>query len=144
MKFKFIETDDPEYPKALMLRWEVLQKPQGLPPGSQVLPEEEQSLHLLAIEGRKIVGCVLFQPETSTTGKLCQLAISEEYRGRGFIRQIINTLERALFERGIKEVYLQAIEEAIHLYTQMGYELEGAPFHAREGYKQQMKKRLCA
>ena len=32
MKFRFITTEDPEHTKEQMLRWEVLLKPQGIPP----------------------------------------------------------------------------------------------------------------
>ena len=41
MKFKFITLSDPYYRDELMLRWEVIEKPKGLPPGLETLSEEE-------------------------------------------------------------------------------------------------------
>ncbi|MBS3904154.1 MAG: GNAT family N-acetyltransferase [Simkania sp.] len=124
MKFKFIKTHQPEYPKELMLRWEVLRKPLGMPPGSELFPEENESLHLVAIEGKQVVGCVLFHQENEERGKLFQMAISPEYHGIGFSRRLMLTLEQALVKKGIREVYLLAGDEAISFYSHMGYHVE--------------------
>ena len=67
MKYKFITVDGPEYPAERMLRWEVLDKPLGIPPGTEILPEELQSLHLIALDGKRLVGCVCFYPEGNET-----------------------------------------------------------------------------
>lgn len=142
MKFKFIQVNDPEYTKELMLRWEVLQKPLGLPPGSEIFAQETESLHLLAIEGKKVVGCILFYPETETTGRVSQLAISDEYQGKRFGRQIMNTLETVLFKKGIEEIYLHVLEEAASFYRQLGYEEHGNPYERMGVYHREMKKRL--
>ncbi len=125
MKFKFIKTHQPEYSKELMLRWEVLRKPLGMPPGSELFPEEDDSLHLIALEGKQVVGCVLFHQENEGRGKLFQMAISPDYNGIGFSRRLMATLEQALIKRGIREVYLLAREETIRFYSHMGYQAEG-------------------
>src|SRR3989338_7258036 len=106
MKFRFIAPDGPEYQAEKMLRWEVLRKPLGMPPGSEVLPEEEKSLHLIATDAKKLVGCVCFFPETEKGGLIFQMAISEEYQGKGFGRQLLFTLECSLLKRGMRDVYL--------------------------------------
>lgn len=142
MKFKFIQVNDPEYTKELMLRWEVLQKPLGLPPGSEVFPQETESLHLLAIEGKKVVGCILFYPETEKIGRVSQLAISDEYQGKRFGRQIMNTLETVLFKKGIEEIYLHVLEETAYFYRQLGYEEHGNRYERMGVYHREMKKRL--
>ncbi len=125
MKFKFIKTHQPEYPKELMLRWEVLRKPLGMPPGSEVFPEEEESLHLIALEGKQVVGCVLFHQEQEARGKLFQLAVSSEYQGKSFSKKLMLTLEQALIKRGIREVYLLARDELVRFYSHLGYQAEG-------------------
>ena len=125
MKFRFIKTHQPEYRKELMLRWEVLRKPLGMPPGSELFPEEEESLHLVALEGKQVVGCVLFYQEQEARGKLFQLAISTEYEGKGFSKKLMLTLEHALIKKGIREVYLLARDELVRFYSHMGYHPEG-------------------
>jgi predicted GNAT family N-acyltransferase len=125
MKFKFIKTHQPEYMKELMLRWEALHKPLGMPPGSEIFPEEEESLHLVALEGKQVVGCVLFHQEEEGKGKLFQLAISPEYNGVGFTRKLLHFLEKTLMKRGIRHISLLAREDFVHFYSHMGYHAEG-------------------
>lgn len=124
-KFKFIKPQGPEYYAERMLRWEVLRKPIGMPPGSEALEGDLSSLHLVALEGKKVIGCVCFSPESQTDGQIYQMAISEEYRGKGFGRQLISTLEHALLERGFKNVYLYAGSDIEYFYSRMGYLSEG-------------------
>jgi len=142
MRFKFIQKKDPEYTKERMLRWEVLSKPQGMPPESVYTPEEEASLHFVAIEGKSVVGCVLFYPETPEGGRVHQMAISEEYRGKGFGRQLLTTLEHELVKRGVKEVHLFARQDTLGFYEQMGYHLRGNPLEIGGISQQLMQKNL--
>lgn len=142
IKFRFITPADPEYPHELMLRWEVLLKPLGLPPGKEQASEETESLHLIALEKKKMIGCVLFCPEGDGRGRLHQLALSEEYHGQGFGRKMISTLEQALITKGFKEVYLLAPAENVGFYAQMGYESEGEPKKEKGAFWQPMKKNL--
>lgn len=125
IKFRFIAPNGPEYDAERMLRWEVLRKPLGMPPGSEGLPEDEQSLHLIASIGKKVVGCVCFFPESEMQGRIFQMAISEEYQGKGFGRQLLQTLERSLAKKGIRDVYLYVRSESEGFYQRMGYSPEG-------------------
>jgi len=125
MKFKIITPDAPEYQEERMLRWEVLSKPLGIPPESETFPEELQSLHLIALEGKRIVGCVCFHPESDKNGRIFEMAVSEEYQGRSFGRQLLHKLERILAQRGIYHVYLLARPETEEFYSLMGYQTEG-------------------
>lgn len=143
MKFQFINTHDPKYPEELVLRWEVLSKPLGMPPGSDiVIEEEDKSLHLVAVEKKKVVGCVLFYPETENAGRLYQMAISGEYQGQGFGRRLLASLEQELSKRGIKEIHLNASQEAVGFYIQMGYRPQGEPFKTKGISQQLMMKHL--
>jgi ribosomal protein S18 acetylase RimI-like enzyme len=142
MKFRFISNTDPEYSKELMLRWEVLNKPLGLPPGSELSPQEEDSLHLIALDGKKVVGCILFYPESETKGRLHQVALSETYQGKGFGRKMMATLEQKLNKKGIKEVYIYVPEEIEGFYLRLGYHVEGSPVERRGIIHHLMKKAI--
>ena len=120
MKFKLITPDAPEYPAERLLRWEVLSKPYGIPPGSEVFPEEFQSMHLVAIN-EKLVGSICFHPESLKSGRILEMAISEEYQGKRFSRQLLHRLEEMLVKRGICDVYLYARLEFEEFYSLMGY-----------------------
>lgn len=122
MKFKIITPDAPEYSAERLLRWEVLAKPLGIPPESDVNLEEAQSLHLVALEGKKIVGCVCFYPESKTNGRIFEMAVSEEYQGQGFGRKLLHDLENRLAQKGFVDVYLYARPETEEFYALMGYQ----------------------
>lgn len=121
MKFKFIKTRNPEYFQECMLRWEVQHKPLGVPPDPSLFPEEENSLHLVALEGKEVVGCVIFHPKQAGGGEIEPMTISSTYRGTGFGRKLVHALETALIKRGIREVVLFAREEAVNFYHHLGY-----------------------
>ena len=140
MKFKLISPDGPEYEAERLLRWEVLAKPHGMPPGAEIFPEEMQSLHLIALEGKRLVGCICFHPESVSNGRIFEMAVSEEYQGRGFGRKLLHALEQMLVQRGIKGVYLYVREEAEEFYSLMGYHPEG-DFTVQMGLKQRMMKK---
>ena len=144
MKYKFITIDGPEYPVERMLRWEVLDKPLGIPPGTDILPEEMQSLHLVALEGKRIVGCVCFHPESKTSGRIFEMAVSEEYQGNGFTRQLLHNLEKMLVERGIHDVYLFAPADVENFYSLMGYQPQTESIVKMGTKQRRMKKSLTA
>lgn len=140
MKFKLITPKAPEYEAERMLRWEVLSKPLGMPPGSEVLLEEMQSMHLIAMDGKRLVGCVCFYPESGTNGRIFEMAVSEEYQGRGFGRQLLHTMECMLVQKGIQDIYLYARPETEEFYALMGYQPEGDPV-VNMGLKQRLMKK---
>lgn len=125
MKFKLINPEGPEYEAERLLRWEVLSKPHGMPPGSEIFPEELQSLHLIALEGKRLVGCICFHPESVSNGRIFEMAVSEEYQGPRFGRKLLHTLEQMLAKRGISDVYLYVRAESEEFYSLMGYRPEG-------------------
>ncbi len=139
MKFKLITPEAPEYQAERMLRWEVLAKPYGIPPEAEILPEEKQSLHLIALDGKRIVGCVCFHPE-GNTGRIFEMAVSEEYQGQGFGRQLLHALEKMLVQRGIHVVYLYCRQETEGFYSLMGYQPE-EDLIEKMGLKQRMMKK---
>jgi predicted GNAT family N-acyltransferase len=142
MKFKFITPSHAYYREELMLRWEVLRKPLGMPPGSEVVPEEMECTHLLVMDEKKIVGCVVFHPENENIGCIIQLALSEDYRGKGCGRKLLQTLEQHMAKKGMSEVYIYAREEFQPFYERMGFHFDGASFLRFGAPCRMMKKTL--
>ena len=140
MKFKLISMDGPEYEAERLLRWEVLAKPNGMPPGTEILPEENQSLHLAAFDKKRLVGCICFHPESTHRARVFEMAVSEEYQGKGFGRKLLHALEEMLIKRGISDVYLYAKEDSEEFYLLMGYQPEGE-FIVQMGQKQRMMRK---
>jgi N-acetylglutamate synthase-like GNAT family acetyltransferase len=142
MKFKLITPHAPEYLAERLLRWEVLAKPYGMPPGSEAQQEEMQSLHLIALHGKKLVGCICFNAEDARSGRVFAMAVSEEYQGRAFGRKLIQTLEEQLILRNICDVYLYTRPETEEFYSLMGYRPEGDGIVQMGILQKMMKKKL--
>lgn len=128
MELRFIRPgDDPLSAQERALRFEALRRPLGMPPGSEIFPFEEESLHLVAIEDGRVIGCVLFRPQGGS-GRLFAMAVDEAARGRGVGAALVARLEAHLRDQGFEEVFLHARDHALGFYEKLGYRIEGAPF----------------
>ena len=141
MELRFIDTRDPLYESETKLRSKILREPFGFPPGAEIFPFENASLHLVAVEGDAVVGCVLFHPE-GKTGRMYQMAVSEPHRGEGIGRRLVAELEEHLREKEFEEIYLHARDYAVSFYEQLGYEAEGEMFMEIGIEHRLMKRRL--
>ncbi len=144
MKFKFITLSDPYYRDELMLRWEMIEKPKGVPPGLESLHEEKESFHLIALEKKQLVGCVVCHPQSEKEGKIFHLALSDEYKGKSFSRQMLSAMEEFLMNKGISHIYVLAGEEMRGFYSHLGFESEDEPFETFGVSYQKMGKTLLA
>jgi ribosomal protein S18 acetylase RimI-like enzyme len=121
MLFRLINRDHPHYEKEKLLRWEVHQKPLGLPLEAQEIPSEENIVHMVAIEKKIVVGCLLFHQQTNHSGSLFNFTVSDEYHGPGFARQMVQAMEKELKKRGITELYFNPREENLDFYLKLGF-----------------------
>jgi ribosomal protein S18 acetylase RimI-like enzyme len=128
MQLRFITTADALYTAELELRYRVLREPLGRSRSEVVFPFEEESLHLLALEEDAVVGCVLFQPENPTSGRLLQMAVAPARQGRGLGQSLVRALEAELRMRGVRQLHLHARETVVPFYERLGYTVVGAPF----------------
>ena len=126
--FRFIGLDAPEYAQELDLRWRVLRKPLGFAPEAVAFPFEAESLHLVALDAGRVVGCVLFHPEGTETGRLFQMAVEPDRQGTGLGTTLVRALEAELVRRGFREVILHARDSAVGFYARLGYAPVGPPY----------------
>jgi predicted N-acetyltransferase YhbS len=103
----------------------VLRQPLGFPRGSERFPFEAESLHLVALDGPRVVGCVLFHPEGAGTGRLFQMAVEPGRQGQGLGARLVRALETEVARRGMHQVSLHARETAVGFYARLGYAPEG-------------------
>ena len=91
-------------------------------------PFEVESLHLVALDAGRVVGCVLFHPEGTETGRLFQMAVEPDRQGTGLGTRLVRTLEVELASRGFREVTLHARDSAVGFYARLGYVPVGPPY----------------
>lgn len=118
----------PEYAQEVDLRWRLLRKPLGLERDAVAFPFEAESLHLVAIEAGRVVGCVLFHPEGPATGRLFQMAVEPDRQGTGLGTRLVRALEDEVTRRGFREITLHARDTAVAFYAGLGYEPSGPPY----------------
>jgi predicted N-acetyltransferase YhbS len=125
---RFIDPADPLYDAELELRYRVLREPLGYPRDAVRFPFEDESLHLIAIDEGRVVGCVLFHPDGEAAGRLFQMAVDPARQGTGIGRRLVIHLEAELHRRGVRRVTLHARAHAIPFYEKLGYDSVGEPY----------------
>lgn len=142
MELTFIDAAHPLYAQELELRYQVLRAPLGFDRSAVKFPFEEQSLHLVAVEDGRVVGCVLFHPEAPHTGRLFQMAVAPSRQKEGLGARLVRALEGELVARGIQDVTLHARAHVVGFYEKLGYAPEGEPYEERGIPHRSMRRRL--
>jgi predicted N-acetyltransferase YhbS len=91
-------------------------------------PFDAQSLHLVALQGGRVVGCVLFHPESVEDGRLYQMAVLPSRQRAGLGTRLVRALEAELIRRGFRSVHLHARAQVVPFYERLGYTVVGDPF----------------
>lgn len=128
LQLRFIDVADPLYESECLLRWVVLRKPLGMTRAQVAFPFEAEALHLVAVDGERVRGCVLFHPDGLGGGRLFQMAVEPELQGRGIGRALVLHLEEELATRGLQRIELHAREVALGFYERLGYAVFGDPY----------------
>jgi N-acetylglutamate synthase-like GNAT family acetyltransferase len=114
-----------EWEQYYHLRYTVLREPWGQLKGSEVLQDEDQADHAMVIdsETQEIVGVARMQINTPTQGQVRCVAVTPHMQGRGVGKLLMNYLEEIAQQKGIKEIILDARENAVKFYLSIGYEV---------------------
>jgi N-acetylglutamate synthase-like GNAT family acetyltransferase len=114
-----------EWEQYYQLRYTVLREPWGQLKGSEVLKDEDQSDHVMVIddETHEIVGVARMQTNTPTQGQVRCVAVAPHVQGRGVGKLLMNYLEELAQQKGIKEIILDARENAVKFYLSIGYKI---------------------
>lgn len=126
MNFFWIDCSHELYEPERQLRLEILRKPLGMLQVEK-FPFEDNSLHLVAVDRAKVVGCLLFHPQDKS-GRLYQMAVALEYQGIGLGRRLVRHLERRLIKEGFSSIYLHARTPVIPFYEKLGFRIDSGIF----------------
>jgi predicted GNAT family N-acyltransferase len=119
--YRWISTHDPEYVLEKELRNRVLRLPLGLHLSELDVRDEDEQVHLVAMNGRgQVIGCVLVA-FSGNVAKARQLAIEGAYRGRGIGAELMKRAEQAILARNIRTVMLHGRVTARGLFEKLGY-----------------------
>jgi len=112
-----------EFEQYFNLRWRILRKPWDQKKGSEQDDMDENSIHIMAIIGDKVIGCGRGQFNSKEQAQIRYMAVDDVFRGQGFGFGILKALEEEFTENGAKEIILIAREKAVLFYEKQGYKI---------------------
>lgn len=114
---------DSDWKAYYALRFNVLREPWNQPLGSEVLADEDQAIHAIAVEGTEVVGVARMHESTEKQGQVRCVATATEAQGRGIGKAIMAYLEEKAKQKGWTEIVLEARENAVPFYQAIGYSI---------------------
>lgn len=114
-----------EFEQYYNLRYEVLRKPWLQPKGSEKDDGDKSSIHRMIIDesNGKAVAVGRLQFNTNEEAQIRYMAVSDNYQLKGYGNIIVKTLEDIALNKGIRNIILQARENALKFYWKNGYEI---------------------
>ena len=96
-----------EFEKYYDLRWRILRKPWNQSIGSEKDEIENTTIHLMVIEGSKIIGVGRGQFNTRKEAQIRYMAVEENQQGKGIGSKLLNSLENRLKKKGVPTGHLK-------------------------------------
>jgi len=130
-----------ERDSAIALRHRVFVREQGVPVEEEVDGRDDEALHLVAVDGERIVGtCRLVF--SGRTVQFSRLAVESSARRRGVARALLEAADAEGRSAGAKRMVLHAQVYARALYDDAGYAARGPRFWEAGIEHVAMEKRL--
>ena len=120
MEIKSPQTDA-EWKAYYALRFNVLREPWNQPLGSEVLADEDQAIHAIAVEDNEVLGVARMHESAEKQGQVRCVATATAAQGKGIGRAIMAYLEDQAKAKGWTEIVLEARENAVPFYQRIGY-----------------------
>jgi N-acetylglutamate synthase-like GNAT family acetyltransferase len=120
MEIKSPQTDA-EWKAYYALRFNVLREPWNQPLGSEVLADEDQAIHAIAVEDNEVLGVARMHESAEKQGQVRCVATATAAQGKGIGKAIMAYLEEEAKAKGWTEIVLEARENAVPFYQRIGY-----------------------
>ena len=112
---------DSDWKAYYALRFNVLREPWNQPLGSEVLADEDQAIHAIAVEQGEVLGVARMHESAENQGQVRCVATATAAQGKGIGKAIMAYLEKKAIEKGWTEIVLEARENAVPFYQRIGY-----------------------
>ena len=142
MALKQIDHGSKEYQQMVALRMEILRKPLGLGFTEEELAKEKEDILIGAFEEEKILACCLLTKVDNATIKLRQMAVQNNFQGKGIGASIMSFAETVARDRGYKQLMMHARDSAIGFYEKFDFSVQGNEFIEVNVPHHVMEKRL--
>ena len=105
------------------LRFSVLREPWNQPVGSEVLADEDQAIHAIAVENGEVLGVARMHESAEKQGQVRCVATATKAQGKGIGKAIMAYLEEKAKQKDWTEIVLEARENAVPFYQAIGYSI---------------------
>lgn len=127
-KIKTFRYRSEDYQKALDLRWLVLRKPLALKFTERELKKDREDTHFGLFEEEKILACVTLTKINGRRIKMRQVAVDENYQGKGLGSELSKVAEKYAIEKKFKIICCNARKTAVPFYEKLGYKIVSDEF----------------
>ena len=121
MKIRIAQTAS-EKEQAFQVRQTVFVLEQRVPPEEEMDEYDEQSIHFLGVVDEKPVAASRLR-FIDIYGKLERICVLQSYRGQSFGKQMIQFMEKYIWENGYTNAKLNAQTHALNFYKHLGYKV---------------------
>ena len=115
-----------EWAASFDLRWRILRKPWHQPRGSERDPLDSKAFHLIILgDDGSALAVGRLQLNSPEEAQVRYMAVDPAHQGSGLGRKILEALEKRARDQGVKQIVLNARENAVGFYTRQGYKALG-------------------
>ena len=124
-----IDINDAKYSQVYNLREEVLRKPIGLSLKDENLSADALNAIFIAEHNDEVIGCVMLYPIADEEKiKLRQMAVYDEWQGKGIGKVLVDAAETYAKEKGYSAIILHARKVSEGFYKKLGYDTTSSEF----------------
>ena len=127
-QIKTFDYQSREYAKALILRDQVLRHPLGLSFTEAELKKDEHDVHFGLFDDETILACLILTETENNRMKMRQVAVDENYQGKGLGKQLSLAAEEYALTKGFTVMFCHARKTAAPFYLSLGYRIVGPEF----------------
>jgi GNAT superfamily N-acetyltransferase len=114
---------DIDFERYYQTRWYTLRRPWHQPKGSERDELENEAFHLMALDGKKVVGVARAHFSEPSMAQFRYMGVDRRFRHRGIATRLLRSLEREAKKRGAKVAWFNAREPAVPFYEKCGYHI---------------------
>lgn len=99
-----------------------------MPKGSENDPQDEEAIHLIAKQGKKIIGGGRIHFIDDSSAQVRYMAVLGQFKGQGIGAEILLNLEKFAFNQGRNKIFLNSRANVVGFYEKCGYKITKGPF----------------
>lgn len=123
-----VTIQDPEYKEIWQLREDVLRNPLGMSLVNEDLSMDKEDTIFIAKHEDKVIGCLMLHSISDIVMKFRQMAVNEQWQGKGVGRLLMTAAETAIAAKGYTTIMLHARQVVCGFYESLGYDITSSAF----------------